>query len=694
MPTQDAPGHLLPPRAVLAVVVVYAGFASAWILLSDWVLQAWILDTGLRELFQSGKGLLFVALTSALLGWLLRRLNRAGARHRQGALDAQQAELRTRQLLHAVADASTDAIFAKDLQGRYLLLNREASRATGVAEHEVLGRDDTVVFSPEQAALVQANDRHVLATGRAQTFEEEIDLPEGRRTFLATKGPLRHGGEVVGVFGISRDITEIVRTRRALEEAERRYRQLFKSSPMPMWVFDRESLRVLAVNQAAEAQYGWSREEFLGLTLFDLRPPEAHEALRASLHILREGQLPGFVRNGIFVHRRRDGSPLDVDITSHDLMFDGRAARLVMAQDVTERLQAERALKDREEALRLSEQRYRLAASSGHVWEWDAASAQLRILPAFWQRLGLPPQPDERTFPIMVDLMHPDDAPRWRAAMRAHLRDRQPYALDFRARHADGSWRWFHTQGQAVWNDQGQATYMAGITVDVTDQRHAEQALLQSELELSELAQRLLSQERELSHQLAQALHDRLGQLLGSARLHLDLAQLQQPGLEPLQRGGALLGDAMQEVRRVLALLRPPLLDDQGLAAGLEAEIAGGAGLGVSLSLRADATAREARWPHAVAYAAFMVAREALANALRHAQARHIELELAGNGQWLRLVVRDDGSGIAPEERNGRPGHLGIVGMRERALAIGARLEVEASASGGTEIRLLWGDAR
>jgi signal transduction histidine kinase len=148
-------------------------------------------------------------------------------------------------------------------------------------------------------------------------------------------------------------------------------------------------------------------------------------------------------------------------------------------------------------------------------------------------------------------------------------------------------------------------------------------------------------------------------------------------------------------VRRVLVELRPPLLAEQGLAAALDNEVRRGAasGLGVAVRLDASAPATKARWPEAVEHAAFMIAREGLANALRHAQAAHVRLTLTGDGQWLDLRVEDDGHGIADDERLGRPGHLGLVGMRERAASIGAALSIERrSAAGerGTTLRLAW----
>jgi signal transduction histidine kinase len=142
--------------------------------------------------------------------------------------------------------------------------------------------------------------------------------------------------------------------------------------------------------------------------------------------------------------------------------------------------------------------------------------------------------------------------------------------------------------------------------------------------------------------------------------------------------------------------LRPPLLDEAGLPAALDNEVRARSLEAEPIVLRLDVASDAAsqRWPADVEYAAFMIAREALANALLHAQATEVVLRIEGTPGWLSLQVIDDGVGLSPELAGGRPGHLGIVGMRERALAIGARLEAHKAASGGTVVSLKWGTAK
>ncbi|MBK8595095.1 MAG: PAS domain S-box protein [Holophagales bacterium] len=136
---------------------------------------------------------------------------------------------------------------------------------------------------------------------------------------------------------MEREMSERQLAREELAAREAHYRLLFESNPLPMWVIDVESLAFRQVNEAALGHYGYSKEEFLSMTVREIRPPEDVPAFEVAVNRSETG-----IRHpGIFRHRRRDGSLIDVEITTHEIAFEGRRSRLVLAKDVTEQHRAE-----------------------------------------------------------------------------------------------------------------------------------------------------------------------------------------------------------------------------------------------------------------------------------------------------------------------------------------------------------------
>ena len=138
---------------------------------------------------------------------------------------------------------------------------------------------------------------------------------------------------------------ETARLVRSLARSEERYRLLFEASPLPMWVYDAQTLRFLAVNDAAVRHYGYTRHEFLAMTITDIRPPEDVDSLLASI---QSAGGPGSPMPGAWRHRKKDATIIDVEITAGRVTFEGRPAALVLANDVTERRRLEERLNQAE----------------------------------------------------------------------------------------------------------------------------------------------------------------------------------------------------------------------------------------------------------------------------------------------------------------------------------------------------------
>ena len=216
-----------------------------------WALAGWVAAMA---------GVLLLALAAAARLLMQREAMQESALEVQ----AQRERLRSLQLLQAISDHTGDIIFAKDLQGRYQFFNRMACEEIGLSVDQVLGRDDSQIFSPEVAANLRTNDARVLALGHNQQFEEEVNTPQGPQINLCTKGPMRDAnGQIVGLFGVSRNITPQRRAERALRESDAHYRSVVSVLNDGILVCDPQGL-LLSCNPAAERATGLSESDWKG----------------------------------------------------------------------------------------------------------------------------------------------------------------------------------------------------------------------------------------------------------------------------------------------------------------------------------------------------------------------------------------------------------------------------------------------
>jgi PAS domain S-box-containing protein len=536
----------VPPRAsrgALRIALLYAVFAGMWILLSDRIMGLLFADHEALVKASVLKGWFFVAVTTLLLYVLVRQLiAQLEASHQRLQAEADE-KARALRLLAAIAESSSDAIFAKDEQGRYLLVNDAAARYMGRPVTALLGLDDTATFPPAQAALIRAHDQRVLASGQAQTHEESLDTALGERVFLATKGPLRDAqGQVHGTFGISRDITERTQAEQRVAESEARYRSLFENMNTGFVLFEvllneegaPEDLLILAANQG-----------FSDVTGLDLATVPGQRLTKA---------LPGIEADaadwiGTYGQVALTGEPRQFEQGSERLgtHFSVSAFRAGERQcavtflDITGRKATEEALHDSEERLRLA-----LSAASQGLYDLDIRTGVVTVSPEYAVMLGYEPEGFRETRASWRERLHPDDRPSVSQRLDDYLSGRLPsYRVEYRLRTRDGQWKWILSLGQIEQRSaDGTPLRMLGTHTDIDALKSAEAELREInatlEARVAERTAALSAANRELetfayavSHDLraplrslngfSQALQEDFGRTLpGQAKAYLD----------------------------------------------------------------------------------------------------------------------------------------------------------------------------
>jgi PAS domain S-box-containing protein len=263
---------------------------------------------------------------------------------------AAQPESETRRIVKGkyqkIFDNALVGIFRTSPEGQYLEANPAIARILGYdSPQEVVNTLKEV----GKQLYVDPNRRKVFrqvleSQGSVHDFQAEYFRKDGAKIWVKTTAQVVRDatGKIIFYEGIIQDITAQISAENQLRQSEAQYRMLFDGNPHPMWVFDQKTLQFLEVNDAAIVHYGFSREEFLSMTLNDIRPPEdipAHSEYHA--RVLRGELSAGLARRDIWRHRKKDGTIIDVEISWTPIQFQGRKSSLVLANDITERKHGE-----------------------------------------------------------------------------------------------------------------------------------------------------------------------------------------------------------------------------------------------------------------------------------------------------------------------------------------------------------------
>ncbi len=389
-----------------------------------------------------------------------------------------------------------------------------------------------------------------------RNFEYSCLDPLGGTRHLRVNGKpiFSRDGRFLGYRGNASDITDQKRAQDSLRNSEAQFRYLFEKNPNPMWVYENGSMRFLAVNDAAIALYGYSRDEFLSMTIFDIRSPE--EAARAA-EAIPTFPLTGFWHGGVWRHRAKDGRPIEVEVVSDDVIYEGRSAYIVAVRDVSERMRVEAALRE-------SESRFRQIADSvpGIIWLTDENGRITFLSKAFEEYTGKDREPYYGK--TSTDSAHPDDdvtqTPQYEAA--AEARSRLTY--EYRVRRHDGVHRWFLDTCVPRFDDSGRFLGYIGMLTDVEDMRVMSEQLHQAQ-KMQAVGQ--------LTGGVAHDFNNLLTIILGNAELLSEL--LDEPKLRRLadatrdaaERSAALVQRLLAFSRR--QTLQPTVIDINDLVGSM-----------------------------------------------------------------------------------------------------------------------------
>ena len=395
-------------------------------------------------------------------------------------LELQLGQLRrTNELLTAAINGAPDAIFMKDIDGSYLLINKAEAEMAGRPPEEILVKDDRNLFDAREAAAVIAQYRAVMSDGARLSIEQKLTMAVDSLDFWTVKIPFRDAqGRVHGIAGYARDITAFKRAEVELRESEKRFRTLADNLPDGLYLLDPNDescpLKIVYANKAAAESDGYVVDQLLGRSItmmLDLPVSAAGAAER------RRRVMNGEVIEFQVEHRHRLGHSVPYEVRAVAIPWQGRSLILGMNRNISARRQAEAALRDNE--ARLAE-----AQEIGGVgsFEIDIPSWQGHCSRALCRIFGFENDEPFRDFPAFIQkYCHPDDLERSSTSRVALVQNGTNDDIEHRYLHPNGEVRFIHVRRRVIRDELGVPVKLVGTVQDITERRQAEEKLRSSE---------------------------------------------------------------------------------------------------------------------------------------------------------------------------------------------------------------------
>lgn len=587
------------------------------------------------------------------------------------SLDDHVAVLDERGTIVAVNDAWEDFAIQNGAAGassvsvgaNYLEVCRQAIRAGNETAEQALEGIESVLNG----------------TQRDCALDYECSSPLQERWFKMTI--LRQKKPGAGAIVTHSDITDRIWSERALHRSEERLRLLTDALPVLISYVD-ENQCYRFHNKGYEDWFGYSDGYVDGKHLREVLGEKAYDALRPRVEAALSGQLITFED---FIPYGRAGRRYVRIAYVPDYQDGSVRGFFALIEDLTERKQAEEQLRESRDRLSMI-----ITGADVGTWDWNIQAGTVDVNDRFCTMLGYEAGGfggDVRRF---FDSLHPDDVKRVHALVNAHFAgESEFYHCDFRLRSVDGAYKWIHDAGRLIERDpEGRPLRMVGIHVDINDRKLADEALHAHRQALRNLAAELsLTQEKE-RRQIADDLHDHIGQNLMLAKMKLG----ELNAVVPVQHAAAIdqirviFDQCIKDTRSLIQDLCSQVLYELGFEAALDWLVEQTqAKYGLRCSAEIQPLQKPIREDRRVIL--FQAVRELLVNVAKHGRATRAKVSFQGDGARVRIQVADDGCGfdtslLTLPESTGKG--FGLFSIRERLALLGGELQIDSIPGQGT----------
>ena len=576
-----------------------------------------------------------------------------------------------KELSDTIINSLPGVFYLYNKEGKFYRWNKNLELVTGYTADELEYLTPLDLITPSDRELVASKISNVFSYGQ-DFVESSLISKTGKVTHFYFTGQLiQYEGETC-LMGVGIDISEKLESQRQLQHSEERYRTLIEQASDGIFISNAEG-KYIDVNSNGLKMSGYDKDELLTLTIYDLMAPgdEEHNPIRL------EELISGNVVINERKLKRKDGKLINVEISAK-LLVDGRF--LGMVRDITAR-------KIAEEALRLSEEKYRLLFYQNPMPMMMISVPDRNFLDVNDAAIEFYGYTKEEFLRMNVMDIRPEGDKGRLKAMLAENKTGINYAGVWRHLKKDGSIVNVNIISHDI-SYEGQPARLV-LADDVTEQLKAEENLQQSHEAYRQLASHLETvREAERTH-IAREIHDELGQQLTGLKMDISwlsrkIKSNDQEVQVKISETIALIDGTVKTVRRIATELRPSILDDLGLVAAMEWQSEEfERRSSIKTKFRSNVTAITVDTN--LATGVFRIYQESLTNVMRHADAGRVEASLFITDTEIRLTITDDGKGFIVEEIANKK-TLGLMGMRERATLLGGTYEISSMPGKGTSV--------
>lgn len=456
------------------IVFTYISVSVSYIYLSDYLLRALVHDIALLSEIQTFKGLGFVGITSVMLYYLVNRHLRSLSRHHQSVLE------RERQY-RVMLENNNDAIIWLDAHAKITFCSNNVLTVTGYGPNEIdKANFFTLVHPDDISALQQCIDNTLRNKEQLFTVEFRLKSPDGKINWIECN-MINHlaDGTVQGVIVNARNINQRKADESQIKASEEKYAQLFNSSPLPVWIYDVTTLQFIDVNEAATIQYGYSREEFLKMTLPDIRPKEDLPQLLDAVNYAKQQHHND--NQTIFRHIKKNGELILVRIESVNINLADKNCRMVLAIDMTSFLQQQKELIESNNKLKIAQE----TAGLGY-WKQDTKTNQIYWSDEMYKIFDKDKATFTPTLSAIMACVHPDDLYIFTDVYERTRRADSVYDMEYRIITSDHKERWHMCRIKLTMEGDTVAA-RDGVTVDLTKRKKDEAAIIKKTILLNSL---------------------------------------------------------------------------------------------------------------------------------------------------------------------------------------------------------------